>query len=41
MRTTYAIASLIGTMLTAAPSAQAQTNATAAASEPYDRMSSR
>jgi outer membrane lipase/esterase len=38
MRTTYAIASLIGTMLTVAPSAQAQTNATAAASEPYDRM---
>jgi outer membrane lipase/esterase len=38
MRTTYAIALLIGTMLTAAPLVQAQTNSTSAADEPYNRM---
>jgi outer membrane lipase/esterase len=38
MRTTYAIALLIGSMLTAAPPVQAQTNSTSAADEPYNRM---
>jgi outer membrane lipase/esterase len=38
MRTTYAIALLIGSMLTAAPPVQAQTNSTSATSEPYNRM---